>query len=83
MHECAAAENQRVEFGCSMEQPYFSRFYNTPFDVKILFGKSIFRGLETIMTCECYTNALFLPYNEYQNYEYNIPSQKTDLISFK
>lgn len=49
----------------------------------MFFGESIFRELETIMTCKCYTNALFLPYNEYQNYEYNIPSQKTDLISLK
>lgn len=58
-------------------------FLKSIFDVEALSGKSIFRDFETIMTCECYTNALFLPYNEYQNYEYNIPSQKTDLISFK
>ena len=30
MYARASAENQRVVFGCSMEQPYFSRFCNTP-----------------------------------------------------
>ena len=36
MHERAAAENQRVEFGCSMEQPYFLLFYNTYMGEKVV-----------------------------------------------
>lgn len=36
MHERAAAENQRVEFGYSMEQPYFLLFYNTYMGEKVV-----------------------------------------------
>ncbi len=58
-------------------------FLKSIFDVEVLSGKSIFRDFETIMTCKCYISALYLRYNKYQTYEYNVSSQKTDFISLK